>query len=97
MIGANSASTHASLVGVTLSIGLGALALLLILEGNIRLNRSFARPIPPSNEENRPRFIMAFSHANSVYAYGKWIKWMRVLLGAVGIVCLIVAGVGALA
>jgi hypothetical protein len=40
---------------------------------------------------------MAFSHANSVYAYGKWIKWMRVLLGAVGIVCLIVAGVGALA
>jgi hypothetical protein len=89
------ASTHASVTGVALVVGLMALGASVLFEINMRIRRS---AIPPKDllEKEHSTARDRLVRANSDVTYGAWATWFRMILVAIGVLGLLVAGIAAL-
>lgn len=94
MWAADAANTHASLAGMALVVGLISLGVLVLFEVNLRIRKGVLSP-PEQQAKETYRITHSFVHANAIATYGRWTVWFRVIVGAVAVISLLVAGIAA--
>jgi hypothetical protein len=95
MWAADAANTHASLAGVALVVGLISLGVLVLFEVNLRIRKGVLSPPEPGSQGTN-RIAHSFVRANAIATYGRWTVWFRVVVGAVAVISLLVAGIAAI-
>ena len=94
MIG-TTVSTHASVAGVALVIGLLAGGCLVLWESQVRVRRSRTSSDPPPSRSDDPSYGGQLRRIWYTDTYGAWIKYVRILLISVTVGALLVAAVAA--